>query len=221
MVDVFSGADAVLFAEFRGYGSSTGREMLCLSRALADADNIIPALGVPENKVVVFGRSLGSLFAMRVARKFPNIAGLIIESGIASLESVWGEYLKEPEHGLDTAKLYAEEEKYVAQKRSLQKYQGPVLILHTEDDKLVPFKANAEAMYQWCREARTKPADEQDTEHGVRLVPFPVGGHNYIFHANAEAYCQTVADFLHGPCGFPSPPAGKDEVEDEATCCIY
>ena len=68
-------------AEYRGYGLSSGRPALV--DMLADVEQIITAIGQPPEKLVLFGRSVGSIYARHGVSCFPNIAGLIIESGIA------------------------------------------------------------------------------------------------------------------------------------------
>ena len=71
----------LLLAEYRGYGMSTGAPLL--GRMLDDVAKVVRACGKPPEELILFGRSVGSLFAIRGARLFPRIAGLVIESGIA------------------------------------------------------------------------------------------------------------------------------------------
>ncbi len=68
-------------AELRGYGGSTGAPQL--GKMLEDVQQTIEAIGQPHNKLVLFGRSVGSLFAIKAAELFPDVAGLILESAIA------------------------------------------------------------------------------------------------------------------------------------------
>ena len=70
-----------LFIEYRGYGGSTGKAQLVAM--LDDGESALNAAGVAPEKAIVFGRSIGSLYAIELAARLPNIAGLIIESGIA------------------------------------------------------------------------------------------------------------------------------------------
>ncbi len=70
-----------LFVEYRQYGGSTGKAQLV--KMLPDGQAALKAAEVQPKKAIVFGRSIGSLYAIELAARLPNIAGLIIESGIA------------------------------------------------------------------------------------------------------------------------------------------
>ena len=52
----------LLLAEFRGYGMSDGEPGL--ATMLDDVRLIVEASGVPPERIILFGRSLGSLYAM-------------------------------------------------------------------------------------------------------------------------------------------------------------
>ena len=75
------GVDAY-FAEYRGYGGSTGSPSL--SALLADALTVFDAMARPPERVVVYGRSIGSLAAAHVAALRP-VGALVLESGICDL----------------------------------------------------------------------------------------------------------------------------------------
>ena len=70
----------LLLAEYRGYGGSTGEPLL--GRMLDDVEAVLRAAGPPE-RLVVFGRSVGSLFALEAVARCPGVAGLVLESAIA------------------------------------------------------------------------------------------------------------------------------------------
>src|SRR5690606_18618968 len=70
-----------LFVEYREYGGSTGKAQLVAM--LGDGEAAMKAAGISPEKAIVFGRSIGSLYAVELASRQPAIAGLIIESGIA------------------------------------------------------------------------------------------------------------------------------------------
>ncbi len=72
-----------LMAEYRGYGMSTGRP--ALAGMLDDVERIIDSLGMPDRQVVLFGRSIGSLYALHGVSRRPQLAGLILESGISDI----------------------------------------------------------------------------------------------------------------------------------------
>ncbi len=125
----------VFFAEYRGYGQSSG--VPALDAMLDDADELITSIGIPPERIVLFGRSVGSIYAIHAASRHPQIAGLIIESGIADpLERVLLR-VQPAELGVSLRDL-----QYVARDRfdhrtKLQQYPGPVLVMHAADDSLV------------------------------------------------------------------------------------
>ncbi len=52
---------------------------------LEDVVPIIQSLKIPDHKIVLFGRSIGSLYALHGVSQRPQLGGLIIESGVADL----------------------------------------------------------------------------------------------------------------------------------------
>ena len=164
----------VFLAEYRGYGASAGRPHL--GAMLEDVGLIANALGVPPEQTVVFGRSVGSIFAMEWVRRFPESAGLIIESGIHDVYQRLA--LRIAPHEIDLPKLKAELERRVNHSAVLSNYRGPSLFLHAEHDQLVTID-HAERNHA----AATGPA---------RLVRLPYGDHNSILMAN-QAYPQPMS----------------------------
>src|SRR5208282_5801323 len=71
----------LLLAEYRGYGMSEGEPRL--AAMLEDIPAIVAASGAELSRLIFFGRSLGSLFAVHAAALFPRAAGLVLESAIA------------------------------------------------------------------------------------------------------------------------------------------
>lgn len=71
----------LLLAEYRGYGMSSGEP--ALAAMLGDVRLVVEACAIPPEKIIFFGRSLGSLYALHGASLYPQAAGLIIESGLA------------------------------------------------------------------------------------------------------------------------------------------
>lgn len=155
---VAAGFDIVL-AEYRGYGGSTGRPTLraLLDDALAVADMI-------GGRPFVYGRSVGSLPAAHVAA-YRDVAGLIIESGIADL----GQRLKlYAGDAYDPAALERMVAESFDQRAKLAAYGGPTLVLHTKHDHLVAVD-HADRLAEWS---------------GGRLVLFERGDHNTIHAFN-------------------------------------
>jgi pimeloyl-ACP methyl ester carboxylesterase len=171
----------VLFAEYRGYGASTGEPgMACI---LEDVPQIVNALSIPPNRLVAFGRSVGSLYAVELAHRFPETAGLIIESGIADpLERIL--LRVRPEELNVTVKQLADEVRSrLNPQPKLNAYSGPVLVIHAENDSMVN-SSHAVRNAGYAKRAT------------LRLLP--EGDHNSIFDENREEYLATLTAFLNG-----------------------
>jgi pimeloyl-ACP methyl ester carboxylesterase len=148
---------------------------------LDDVPRLVAACGAPPERVVPFGRSVGSIFAIEAAAHFP-VAGLVIESGIADpLERVRLR-LQPGELGLDEAAFAAPFARRLDHRRKLAAFAGPALVLHAADDDLVP-PDNARRLAAW-------------TAGPVELRLLPRGGHNAILAENREAYAGALSDFL-------------------------
>lgn len=135
------------FAEYRGYGRSTGKP--ALAAMLGDVEPILTATGAPPGRTFVYGRSLGSIYAIEAARRRPTLGGLVIESGIADvLERVLLRASPE-ELGTTRARMEAEAAASFDHQAKLRGYPGPVLVLHGARDVTVP-PSHAERNASWA-----------------------------------------------------------------------
>ncbi|MDA1166386.1 MAG: alpha/beta hydrolase [Planctomycetota bacterium] len=184
MVDVFEsfGLNS-LFVEYREYGGSTGKAQLVAM--LGDGEAAIKAADLEPEKVIVFGRSIGSLYAIELADRQPNIAGLILESGIADPSERFLTYADLKSAGLEEADVLAEVGLHFNHQMKLGDYRNPLLILHTENDGLIDI-SHAERNLEWAGSAEKK------------LVRFLFGNHNSIFPKNVQEYLDAVRDFVDG-----------------------
>lgn len=169
-----------MLAEFRGYGGSSGTPQL--GKMLDDVKQIIESTGQPPGQLVIFGRSVGSLFAVKAAQLFPDIAGLILESAIADplerlLLRVRPEELATTADGLRQAVMVA-----MNTKQSMTAFTKPTLILHTRHDGLIDV-SHAERLASWCGGP-------------VQLEIFPQGNHNDIMFVNGPRYFALINEFL-------------------------
>jgi hypothetical protein len=169
-------------AEFRGYGMSTGQPEL--GTMLADVTEIITAIDQPPENLVLFGRSVGSIYAIHAASCFPDIAGLIIESGIADPLERLLLRVRPAELGLTMLQLQAIVDEHLNHQTKLAQYKGASLIMHTRYDGLVDV-SHAHRLYEWVAEPK-------------RLKIFEHGNHNNIMFMNANEYFQAVRDFIEG-----------------------
>lgn len=174
----------VLFAEYRGYGESTGASP-ALGGMLDDAALVLAASGEPAENVILFGRSIGSIFAIELAARYPNVRGLILESGIAdALERILFRVTPE-ELGVSHAKVAAATASRLDHRAKLGKYGGPLLVLHVANDQLVP-PSHAERNFTWGGAA---PAAKE-------LVLMPRGDHSSIYLSNYAAYTAALRRFF-------------------------
>jgi alpha-beta hydrolase superfamily lysophospholipase len=174
----------VLFAEYRGYGNSTGTASL--GKMIEDVKPVVEAAGIPDERLVFFGRSLGSVFAIEAAAHHPAAAGLVIESGIAdplerTLMRVSPESL-----GTTAAALESVVHARVDQQAKLHAFHGPLLVMHTVHDPLIPV-SHGSRIYAWGG----APAGDKE------LVLFEQGDHGTIFPTNRDAYMARLRAFLH------------------------
>ena len=167
-------------AEYRGYGMSTGRP--ALAGMLNDVVPIIESLEMPDHQIVLFGRSLGSLYALHGVSQRPQLAGLILESGVADLTERFFMRIQPAELGVSMAQIEAELQAYFDYGRKLKTFQGRTLLMHTRFDELVPVH-HVERLYAAAPEPK-------------QLHIFERGGHNDIFFRNQDSYMQLVEAFL-------------------------
>jgi len=169
----------VFLSEYRGYGMSTGAP--ALAQMMGDLDTIASSLGVPTSEVIVFGRSVGSIYAIEWVRRFPDTRGLLIESGINDVHQRLRLRVAPHELGCSEEELLSAVSERLDHSAKLAAYAGPSLFLHAINDQLVTVdhaRANAQAA-------------QQPT---LRLLPR--GGHNDIFAANTAEYLEALASFL-------------------------
>jgi pimeloyl-ACP methyl ester carboxylesterase len=172
----------VLLATYRGYGASTGEPTL--ASVLDDAPEVVRALGTVPSRVILYGRSLGSLAALRAADLVPGVAGLILESAIADLLPRVLCRVRPEEVGVSGERLAAAVAARVHPAGILARFPQPVLILHAHHDTLVGVD-NAHRLHGWAAGA-------------CRLKVFPQGDHNTLLWLNEEEYFDEIRAFVGG-----------------------
>jgi pimeloyl-ACP methyl ester carboxylesterase len=182
MAEAFAAAGIdTFFVEYRGYGASTGAPALVAM--LDDVSAVIDALDVRRERTFVYGRSIGSIYAIEAARRYPTLAGLILESGLASpLERVLLR-IRPHEIGVTREELEEEAARHLDHRAKLERYPGPVLVMHATHDAMVD-KSHAESNARWARRSE--------------LVLFPQGDHNSILAMNGPAIVGAVKRFVDG-----------------------
>jgi pimeloyl-ACP methyl ester carboxylesterase len=170
----------LLLAEYRGYGLSTGEPRL--GRMLDDVEAIVRAAGAPPEKLVLFGRSVGSIFAIEGVSRFPTVAGLVLESGIADVLERLLLRVDPEDVGATPEEFAAAVAARLDHRKKLAAYPGPVLVMHALFDDLVPV-THGERLAEWAAGP-------------VILKLMDRGGHNTILAENEPAYFDALAELV-------------------------
>jgi len=175
---------SILFAEYREYGLSKG-DSPTLVGMLEDVEKIIQSIDVPLEEIVLFGRSVGSIYALHGASVFFNVAGLVIESGIADVVGRVIKLLRKPQ-SIVKEQMREEGKIYFDHEKKIKSFQGKTLIMHTMYDSLVHV-SNAKNLYEWANEPK-------------ELKLFLEGNHNDISFVNEEEYFSLLGKFIDELC---------------------
>ncbi|KIH75670.1 hypothetical protein SAMN05660860_03060 [Geoalkalibacter ferrihydriticus] len=169
-----------LLAEFRGYGGSSGRPLL--GAMLDDVEALINAAGVAPERLILFGRSVGSLFAVHGISLYPNIAGLILESAVADVLERLLLRLTPEELGASPAQLERAVAQRLDQQQKMHAYPGETLVMHARGDSLVDV-SHGKRLHQWAGGPK-------------RLHIFARGDHNNLMFVNQREYFAEIAEFV-------------------------
>lgn len=190
----------VFLAEYRGYGMSTGDP--ALATMLDDVDAVVVSLGMPLDRVVVYGRSVGSIFALELCRRHPECAGLIVESGIADPLERLLLRVSPQDLGVTEAAFVAEVNRLLDHERKLRGFPNPALVLHARHDHLVDV-SHGERLADWAG-------------GGGELVVFESGDHNSILLHNGAQILDRGAAFIERVTGA----SGRETGEPDPGCPV-
>jgi pimeloyl-ACP methyl ester carboxylesterase len=167
----------VLYLNNRGYGGSGGRptEEDNVADAIAAYDRLI-GLGVPAGKIVAYGESLGSGQAVRLAAARP-VAAVVLEAPLTSTVDVAQRTYFWLPLGLLITDKYNNE-------RNIRSVTAPVLILHGEQDGVIPVEMGLQ-VYRAANQPK-------------RIELFPQGTHDDLFDHGAWEKTRAFVDSLDG-----------------------
>jgi len=164
----------VLLAEYRGYGGNPGKPT---EKGLyADAEAYFKWLTtqelINEDRIVVYGESLGTGVATYLASKHWNIRGVILDAPFTALTdvaqaSMWIVPMK-----------FLMLDRYSSIKR-IQSVNSPLLIMHGARDRVVPVRLGKKLFA-----AANEPKE---------FKLFPTGGHSDLYEFGAG---EAVVEFL-------------------------
>jgi fermentation-respiration switch protein FrsA (DUF1100 family) len=164
----------LVLAEYRGYGGSSGTPSLV--GMLDDALAVFDALDLPGERVIVYGRSVGSMYGLHVAAN-RSIRALVLESGIAHPLQRILIRLHPAELGCSLQTLEAEALAHLDHRAKLEAVDAPVVVFHTVRDHLVAFE-HGEQLAAWS---------------GGELIALEPGDHNSILAYHRDAILDRVA----------------------------
>lgn len=160
---------SALAYDYSGYGTSSGRpsEQATYRNIEAAYEYLVTIKGIPADRIIVWGRSIGSgpSVYLAAARK---VGGLVIESGFISAFRVMTRIRLLPFDRFDNLK-------------ALQRISCPLLVIHGKKDEIIPFW-HAESLYQ--------------SFSGKKMHYWVDGaGHNDLLQAAGEEYWQIAGRF--------------------------
>ena len=140
--------------DYRGYGRSTGEPSVAAMmedcHAIFEFTRKWLEKGAYGGALIAMGRSLGSVSVLELASHYKiRIDGLIVESGLAFSGPLLHLI------GLKLASIGFREEKGFRNLEKIRNWDKPTLIIHAENDHIIPF-SDGQALYDACpSEAKT------------------------------------------------------------------
>jgi fermentation-respiration switch protein FrsA (DUF1100 family) len=183
---------STLIIDYRGYGSSSGS--LSEQGTYFDAEAawlyLTESRKIPAQEIVVFGRSLGAAVGAYIAAK-QNPAALILESAFTSVPDMAARlYPIFPVRLLSRFQYNTE--------KSLLSVSSPVLIIHSPDDEIIPYK-NGQILYNSARQPK----------YFLEIQ----GGHNEGFLVSGRTYRDGIGSFIRTNLPVLEPDRKKDGAE--------
>jgi len=170
----------VVGVEYSGYGMSSGTPSAWnVAADIEAAYNYVTGSGVPAERIVAYGQSVGSGPALGLAAKRP-LGGVVLHSPLLSGIKVID---PEPDRCCRPSCVYRCFD-FFPNDRHMKGVGCPAFVIHGQLDDIVPF-------YHGHRLSETTP------KHHRWPGYFPPGaGHNDIVELNSDAYFSEVGAFL-------------------------
>ena len=168
------GAD-VLLIDYRGYGMSEGTpsESGAYADARAGLAHLIEERGIPVQRVVLFGRSLGGAVAVDLARN-KGLAGVILESTFSSAADVARGMMGPP-------LAYLLRDRFDSASKTGQ-IDAPLLFFHGDHDRFIDY-ALGRRLFEFAPEPK-----QFETISGA--------GHNDTVQTGGRPYFARIERFL-------------------------
>jgi uncharacterized protein len=185
---------SVFIYDYQGYGRSEGSPSL--SKIMDDGNAafawLVAEKGYKESEVILFGESLGSGVACRIAALQTgdskadiqatqwgqkHVGGIILQSAYSSLVDL-------AQQKVLWLRLYPRSffKEQFDNEDTITRAHAPLLLVHGERDRLIPI-VGSERIYRTALEPKT-------------FVSLPHAGHNDIYDVDFEKYSAAVRKFL-------------------------
>ena len=167
--------------DYRGYGRSQGKPTEAGTYRDVEAAwlYLVENEGVPPERIILFGRSLGGAIAAYLAAKKNTKAGaLILESTLTSVPDLGGD--KYPFFPVRLLSRFQYNTRGFLKKITL-----PVLVIHSPQDEIIPF-SHGKALFEAANEPR-------------QFMQIS-GSHNEGFLSPGETYIQGLKKFVSLYC---------------------
>lgn len=165
---------ANIFAyEYTGYGCSSGSPSEDDIYADIEAGYLYlrDVVGVPWDRIVVFGRSMGSAASIHLASLTP-VRGLILQCPMLSVFRI-----------VFNSRFTVPGDKLTNIDR-IKATEAPILVIHGTEDEIVPFWHGQE-LQALCNDQSIQPLWVKG------------GSHNNIESTDKSAFLKRISDFLH------------------------
>ncbi len=171
----------LLLVEYPGYAMSSGEsDVLSILDIIPD---IVRTCSTPLKDMIVFGRSIGAVYAIDTVSKFPDICGLIIESGVADFYQRIIKRVNAEDLDCSDELLKTEIFKYFDNKKKLKNFKGRTLIMHAADDRIIETE-QAFMNYKWANGPKCLELFELSTHKGMHI-------------SHRDKYFGFIADFVN------------------------
>lgn len=164
----------VLVIDYRGYGKSRGKRSEAALHLDAEAAYDYLKQFYPEEKIVIYGRSLGSGIAVPLAAKCPK-SKLVLETPFYSLLEIAEQQAPYVPIGLLLRYPFRSDE-------VIDKITNPLIVLHGTKDRVVPYHSGLKLFEKAGSENKT-------------MVTIPGGRHNDL--ARYALFREKMHEFLN------------------------
>lgn len=166
---------SALIYDYRGYGQSSGEPSEeGLYKDIEAVVNFLKMdIGYTEQKMIMYGRSMGGAVASFAATQF-NVGGLVLDSAFKNIKSMVSELYP-------FIPSFLASYEFPTEQHVKQLTDTPIMIMHSPNDTIVDI-SHGKALFGTANDPKTF----------VELR----GGHNDNFHASVDIYSQYWKEFL-------------------------